>query len=141
MSEKDQLEARVRNIEAVHDIINLETDYCFAVDILDGDAFAATFVTDGVLEIEAMGRSVGRDAIRSMCVDQFSKGFSSAMHFLHNPRIVVDGDTATGKYYWHASLTSPDSGAVKSASGKYDCKYVKTDEGWKIMEKKVKFVY
>ncbi len=141
MSTDSDLEARIRDLEAIHEIMNLEADYCYAADSYDGDTFANVFTEDGVLDIIPMGKLAGREALRALCRDKFPQGFSFAMHFLHNPRIEVNGDTATGKFYWQASLTHPGTDTATNAAGTYDSKYTKTDEGWKIKEKVVNFFY
>ncbi len=135
------LEKKIRNQEAIHEIMNLEADYCYAADSYDGESFANLFTENGVLDIIPMGKTIGRKALMSLCRDQFSRGFSFAMHFLHNPRIQVNGDTATGKFYWQASLTYLDTNTPTNAAGTYESKYTKTDKGWKIKEKVVNFIY
>jgi len=140
MDHNSKLEAMVRDLKAVHEIMNLEADYCYAADSYDGDLFASVFTEDGVLDTPK-GNAVGREALKVLCRDQFPRGFSFSMHFLHNPRIEVNGDTATGKFYWEASLTYTETNVPTRAAGTYDSRYVKTEEGWKIKEKFVNFFY
>ena len=140
MDKNSELESMVRDLSATHEIMNLEADYCYAVDSYDGDLFASIFVEDGVLDTPK-GKADGREELKVLCRDHFPRGFSFSMHFLHNPRIVVTGDTATGKFYWEASLTHPDPNTATRAAGTYDSQYVRTDEVWKIKEKFVNFFY
>jgi hypothetical protein len=140
MDKNSDLEAMVRDLNATHEIMNLEADYCYAADSYDGDLFAGIFVEDGVLDTPK-GKAVGREELKVLCRDHFPRGFSFSMHFMHNPRIEVNGDTATGKFYWEASLTHPDPNTATRAAGTYDSQYVKTDEGWKIKKKFVNFFY
>ena len=141
MDKDNDLEATVTELKAIHEIMNLEADYCYAADSYDGDAFANVFAEDGILDIIPMGKTAGRQNLRVLCSEQFPRGFSFSMHFLHNPRIVVKGDRATGKYCWEASLTYPDPNTATRAAGTYDSRYIKTNEGWKIQEKVVNFFY
>jgi hypothetical protein len=141
MEKDSELEATVRDLKAIHEIMNLEADYCYAADSYDGDLFASVFAEDGVLDVIHMGKTVGREALRVLCSEQMPRGLSFSMHFLHNPRIVIDGDRATGKFYWEASLTYPNPNTATRAAGTYDSKYIRTNGGWKIKEKVVNFFY
>ncbi len=141
MNTDRDLESRIQDLEAIQEIMNLEADYCFGADNHDSDLYASVFAEDGVLIAGPRGEQRGREAIKAFCRDQIPLGFSFSIHFLHNPRIVVNGDAATGKFYWQASLTHPGTNTATWAAGAYDTEYIKTEEGWKIKKKVVDFFY
>jgi len=141
MDKDRNMEAVVKELKAVREIMNLEAAYCYAADSYDGASFADVFTEDGVLDVVHMGKTVGREALQTICRDQFPIGFSFGMHFLHNPLIRVDGEKATGKFYWHASITYKETNTATWAAGTYDSQYIRTEEGWKIKEKVVHFFY
>ena len=142
MNTEKGLEARVRDLEAIHEIMNLEADYCYAADTQQPDSYANVFAKDGVLDVGPFGgRVTGREAIREFCREAFPPAFAFGMHCLHNPRIVVNGDTAKGRFYWEAALTWKATNEAVWQAGCYDDEYVKTDEGWKIKEKVITFYY
>jgi ketosteroid isomerase-like protein len=88
------------------------------------------FVEDGIWDgTPVAGYAKGREQIRELFQKFAAVPF--IIHYVTNPLIEVDGDTATG--HWHAlvTATTPDRAALWSL-GMYDEKYVRTAEGWKI---------
>ncbi|MCX5998207.1 MAG: nuclear transport factor 2 family protein [Chloroflexi bacterium] len=49
MSKEKDLEARIRDQEAMHEILNLEAEYAFAVDTRQTDLLLSLFTEDGVV--------------------------------------------------------------------------------------------
>lgn len=137
------VEDAVRQLKDIHDIMNLEYDYCYSADDQNPFAYANCFAEDGVLDVGPGfgGRVIGRDIIREFCRIGFPPAMSFSIHTLHNPRIEINGDTATGKWYWQASLTWAATDEAVWQAGIYDDKYVRTAEGWKIKEKVITFLY
>jgi ketosteroid isomerase-like protein len=135
MSTDKDMEARVRDLEAVHAIMNLEADYAFAADTRQTDLLVNLFTEDGVIDVRPYGeRIVGREAIRRFRAESPNK-VASSVHYLHNPHIVVDGNTARGRFYWLAALNWVATNEAVWSSGFYQDEFVKTDEGWKIKKK------
>jgi ketosteroid isomerase-like protein len=135
MSTDKDMEARVRDLEAVHAIMNLEADYAFAADTRQTDLLVNLFTEDGVIDVRPYGeRIVGREAIRRFRAESPNK-VASSVHYLHNPHIVVDGNTARGRFYWLAALSWVATNEAVWSSGYYQDEFVKTDEGWKIKKK------
>lgn len=52
-------------------------------------------------------------------------------HMFHNPVIDVDGDAATGEWYFEAALTDHE-GTAYWAQGRYDEEYQRFGDEWKI---------
>ena len=141
MAQKKDLEARIRDLEAVQEIMNLEADYAYANDTQDVNLYASLFTEDGVLVMDGLGLELaGRDRLKEFC-NMFFLGFSFSMHLMHNPHIVVDGDRASGRFYWEATVTwTPTNEAVITGGVSHD-DFVKTDEGWKIKKKAASWHY
>ncbi len=142
--EKD-LEARVRELEDVRAIMALEADYARAADSLDPEGYSNVFAHDGVIELNQDGdqetqRVIGREAIAGFCREVIAKRYKFAIHSLHNPRIVIDGDTATGKLYFEVTSHTVADETGWSA-GSYQDEYVRTDEGWLISKKVITFSF
>ena len=93
------LEDRIRRLEDIEAIKQLKADYCAACDDdYEPDTLAGFFCEDAVWDGHAFGRFEGRQAIR----DFFAGApgvFSFASHNVMNPKIEVEGDTATGRWY------------------------------------------
>jgi ketosteroid isomerase-like protein len=141
MSKEKHLEARVRDLEAVHEIMNLEADYAYAADTQQSELYASVFAEDGVLDLRPFGdRIAGREAIRRFR-EESPKKVTFSVHYLHNPHIVVNGDTAKGRFYWLAALTWAATNEAVWSSGCYQDEFVKTNEGWKIKEKVMTWHY
>jgi len=142
MSAAKDGEARVRDLEAIQEIMNLEADYCYAADAQDPDAYARVFAQDGVLDVGPFGgRIAGKEAIREFCRTAFPATVGFMMHCLHNPRITVSGDKAKARFYWQAAVTWKATNEAVWQAGSYDDEFVRTNEGWKIKEKGISFFY
>lgn len=131
------LEERVQALEDREAIIQLKARYTHINDggwkgptHTDPAAIADMFTEDGVWDgAPSAGYAKGRDAIKALF-----EGFRAmrfVIHYVSNPLIQVDGDTATG--HWHALVTStmPEQGALWIL-GYYKDEYVRTADGWKF---------
>lgn len=130
------LEARLIEVEAQLAIIHLEAEYARSWDAGDASAWAALFTGDGVFDMAAVGAMerqlfTGQEQLRSFCrnVDAHYKG----LHFMHLPRIRVDGDTAYGRLHFQwLGLFSPNASyhGQRQAAGYYDVTYRRVDGRW-----------
>ena len=131
------IEERLRAIEDREELIKLKARY---VNYNDGGwqgpthtnpgAVADLFTEDGVWDaLPNAGYAKGRADIKAV-FEKF-QAFKFIVHYVTNPLIEVDGDTATG--HWHALVVStmPDDSALWIL-GLYDERYVRTEQGWKI---------
>jgi ketosteroid isomerase-like protein len=131
------IEERLRALEDREEIVKLKARYA---NYNDGGwrgpthahpaEVANMFVEDGIWDgTPIAGYAKGREQIREL-FRQFA-AVPFIIHYVTNPLIEVDGDTATG--HWHAlvTATTPDRTGLWSL-GMYDEKYVRTAEGWKI---------
>ncbi len=131
------IEERLQALEDREAIVKLKARY---VNTNDGgwkgpthanpQAVADMFVEDGVWDgTPYSGYAKGRKAIKEL-FEAFGS-FPFAVHYVTNPSIEVDGDSATG--HWHAQIlmTTPDKQDVW-IFGLYIEDYVRTADGWKF---------
>jgi len=129
------MEARIRDLQAIQDITNLESECAFAADTAQPDKYADIFTDDAVLDLRPFGeRLEGREAIKKFRQDS-PKRVAFSVHYLSNPHIVVNGNSAIGRVYWLAALTMADTNEDRWSSGYYLDEFVKTDHGWKIKKR------
>ena len=96
----------------------------------DPDAVADLFVEDGIWDGSPdAGYAKGRAEIKAL-FERF-RAVKFIVHYVTNPLIEVDGDTATG--HWHALVTSTmaDDSSLWIL-GLYKEQYVRTASGWRI---------
>ena len=132
----EELESRVRDLEAGNEIRNLKAVYAAACDDnYNPDVIASLFVEDAVWESQGLGRFEGREAIR-----EFFRGISSyftfALHYGLNPHIEVTGDTARARWYLFMPCTVSDGGRALWRAGIDDEEYVRVDGRWMFKSKK-----
>ena len=132
----EELESRVRDLEAGNEIRNLKAVYAAACDDnYNPDVIASLFVEDAVWESQGLGRFEGREAIR-----KFFRGISSyftfALHYGLNPHIEVTGDTARARWYLFMPCTVSDGGRALWRAGIDDEEYVRVEGRWMFKSKK-----
>jgi hypothetical protein len=137
------IEQRLQLIEDREEILQLQARY---VNLNDGgwdgpthrfpEAVAALFTEDGIWEgTETSGRAEGRAAIAALFREFGAIPF--IVHYITNPLIVIEADTAEGE--WHAIVTSTmPGGQALWTLGKYINSYVRAAEGWRY--KTLRFV-
>jgi uncharacterized protein (TIGR02246 family) len=128
----EDLEHRIRLLEDIEAIKSLKARYADACDRgYDADTIAALFAEDAVWDGGSFGRYEGREAIRA-----FFQGVSAdipfAMHYMMNPIIEVDGDTATGKWHLFQTCTFSDGNQAIWGAARYDEEYRRIDGTWEF---------
>lgn len=116
--------------------------YALAVDSRDYDGFAALFTEDAVLDLGS-ARHVGRATIRA-AMDQRPEDLVSR-HVVSNILIEAESaDEAQGVTYLTLYRGHSDGGPVEgkiapAAVGHYRDRFRRTDEGWKLAERRLAF--
>lgn len=136
-----QLEARLAQVEARLAIMDLEAEYARSWDAGDAAAWAALFTADGVFDMAAVGQQTrmvyrGTDELMAFCqnVDAFYKG----LHFMHLPRLQIDGDMAYGRLHFQwIGLYHPSSrySGQRQAAGYYDVTYRREHGQWRMQHR------
>ena len=136
MSDSD-LAARVQRLEDLEAIKQLKALYCEICD--DGhnpDRIVTVFTDDGVWEGKGIGTATGHAEIRAL-FQRFQDMMSFTQHMTMNPRISVDGDEASGTWYFFGPFTFREGNQAKWQSTRYHERYRRVDGEWKIAHLKV----
>lgn len=133
------VEERLERLEAKDSIRELRANYCYHVDDGNAEAFASLFTQDGVLDFGSAGTYAGREELREFVDSVVPEYYSFIVHMLHNPVIEVDGDAATGRWYFEAPCTS--QGEDMWIQGRYDDEYVRVDGEWRFAAVEAEFNY
>lgn len=126
------LEKRITRIEDIESIKQLKATYC---DICDDDhnpdRITTIFADDGIWEGESFGQAQGHAAIREL-FKKFQTLISFSQHQVLNPIIKIDGDRATGIWYFFGPFTFYKENQAKWLAARYEDDYVKVNGEWKI---------
>ena len=127
-----EIERRVQTLEDVEAIKKLKAHYCAGADERDEDKFVGCFTDDAVWDGGNFGRHEGKPAIRAF-FRSIPEILSYAIHYVMNPRIEVDGDSAVGHWYLLEPCTMVEGGAQAVwGIAKYEERYVRVNGEWKI---------
>jgi len=144
----EALEARILKLEDTEKIKQLKATYCFLCDAgLDDpknrDALIAHFTADARVDFGLGSASVfsGREGLEVFFGQVVPGAVSFCMHMVHNAIIEVDGDRATGKWYYEAPTTDASSGRAQWMAGTYLEEYVREDGEWKFASIETKWKY
>ena len=133
-------DGRLRRLEDRFDIQAVRYRYCYAVDERDWDALVSLFTEDASLEYDGIGTYHGHAGVREFGTDFVERSLATSAHGVHNPLISLHGDEATGKWYVTAPITTVD-GTGGFRWGRYDERYRRVDDEWRIAELRLQFIY
>ena len=125
------LEQRLTRIEDLEAIKQLKATYC---DICDDDhnpERTTIFAQDGIWEGAGFGKAQGHAAIREL-FKKFQTMISFSQHQVMNPIIKIDGERATGIWYFFGPFTFYKDNQAKWLAARYEDDYVKVNGEWKI---------
>jgi ketosteroid isomerase-like protein len=134
-----ELEARVKVLEDIEAIRKLKATYC---DLCDAGlsnqrnvaALLSHFTDDARVDF-GMGEGSsfeGKPALEIFFGQVVAGSVSFCMHMVHNSVIEVDGDTATGRWYFEAPTTNAATEKAQWMAGRYEEEYVRRDGEWKF---------
>ena len=127
-----ELEQRLTRMEDIEAIKQLKAEYC---DICDDDhnpnRITTIFAEDGIWEGAGFGKAQGHAAIREL-FKKFQTLISFSQHQVLNPVIKIDGDRATGIWYFFGPFTFYKNNQAKWLAARYQDDYVKVNGEWKI---------
>jgi ketosteroid isomerase-like protein len=123
-------------------IKQLRYSFAWYLETSRPDDLADLFTEDGLVEVGPWGRMEGQEAIRKGYGRAYRHGNQfGAIHAVTNPRIFVNGDTATGTWYLlDCSLESKDLPPLQII-GIYDEAYRKVNGDWRISKLHLKFLW
>jgi hypothetical protein len=134
------LEDRVRRLEDIEEIRKLKATYCFLCDAGLEDKnvreeLISHFIADARIDfgLGPASKFQGREGLEVFFGQVVPGAVSFCMHMVHNAIIEVDGDRATGKWYYEAPTTDAGSGRAQWMAGTYLEEYVREDGRWKFV--------
>ena len=132
------LAARITRIEDIEAIKQLKALYCeICDDDHNPDRIVSIFTTDGIWEGRGIGTANGHAEIRAL-FENFQKMISFSQHMTMNPRIEINGDTATGTWYFFGPFTFYENNQAKWQATRYHEDYAKENVEWKIKHLKIR---
>ncbi|NQT74819.1 MAG: nuclear transport factor 2 family protein [Chloroflexi bacterium] len=144
----EDLEARIKVLEDIEEIKKLKATYCYLCDAgLDDpknrDELISHF-TKGAKVDFGLGEGShfeGPEGLKVFFGEVVPGAVSFCIHMVHNPIIEVDGDRATGRWYYEAPTTDTSTGVAQWMMGTYFEEYVREDGRWKFDSIKTKWNY
>ena len=134
----EELAKRITRLEDLESIKQLKARYCsICDDDHNPDRITSVFSEDGEWEGRGIGHATGHAAIRELFVG-FQKSISYSQHMVMNPLIEVNGDRATGVWYFFGPFTMREGNQAKWLTARYHEDYVKVNGEWKIRHLRVK---
>lgn len=118
---------RLLDIEAVRTLKYRYGALCD--DDYAADGLAALFTKDAVWDGGPFGRYEGRDAIRAFFAGA-PAAVSFAAHYMINPVIEIDGDSARGQWSLWQSMVFRKTSKAYWLIGQYTDQYVRAADGW-----------
>jgi len=137
----ESLEARVRRLEEIEAIKRLKYKYCYAVDAYNVDEILETFDDNAEADYGPLGQYKGKQEIRRFFAEIIPKTLPFFVHMVHNGSIDVQGDEATGVWYFDVPAIHAGLDKAVWIAGRYDERYRKIDGKWKFTVMKCTFFY
>ena len=144
----DELLARVRVLEDIEAIRKLKATYCYLCDAgledeRNRDELLAHFTGDARVDFGFGPASVyeGREGLKTFFGQVVPTAVSFCMHMVHNPIIEVNGDRATGRWYYEAPTTDAATNRAQWMAGTYEEEYVRENGAWKFASIKTRWKY
>ena len=119
------------DLVALEEVKQLKYRYLRTLDLKQWEAFEALFVPEATGEYGDL-----TFADRAEIVDYMRTNLGDGvvtMHQVHHPEIDVDGDTARGVWYLEDRVLVPEHRFVLEGAAFYDDRYVRTQDGWRIL--------
>jgi ketosteroid isomerase-like protein len=131
------VEERLRRLEDVEAIRSLDARYCRLLDDGDWPGLVELFTPEGVFD--GLSRVEGRAALLAFFAGLADGGLTAFWHHVSNLEIEVGGDRASvTSLLWQPCVVD---GVPHVAAGRYTDELVRTEDGWRYREKRVRFSY
>ncbi|ODU05976.1 MAG: hypothetical protein ABS81_06050 [Pseudonocardia sp. SCN 72-86] len=125
---------------AINDLIS---QFDWAVDTGDADAWVSTFIEDGVFESVLVGRHEGHAAIRKLHAALWSRpdyrAWVGGQHRVTNVRVISQTETSAELHsnWIVVSVVDDDGKAAVTLTGDYNDHVVKEQGAWRFKSRKV----
>lgn len=139
------LEARIKILEDREKIMELRANYCFLVD--DGkfaELVETCFTKDASCDFRTRQEAAepqeplisnGRTEILAFFQDVVAKTLRDMSHTLHNHRIDVQGDQASGDCYFELTARNASTGVPMIGTGRYLDRYRREAGVWQFEQR------
>jgi hypothetical protein len=139
-AELDELRARVRVLEDREEIRQLLQEYRRTLDARDMRAYSALFAANGSWSGKS-GSATGPEGIHDMLVavlpDNPPAPGPTLWHWIGDPTIVVDGDSATATSLWMHVRRGDDDRPLLPTLGQYDDELIREEGRWRFQRRTV----
>jgi ketosteroid isomerase-like protein len=130
----EELEKRVRAIEDLEEIKKLHQKYINLMDNLRYKDVVELFTDDASVVVRDSPVFRGKEGVTDIYVNMLGRRIErSEAHFVIEPDITIEGDTAKGTWLVYMLFSKP---AVEWVQGRNDAEYQKVDGKWKIKSMK-----
>ena len=143
------LEKKIQMLEDREAIKELRATYCYLVD--EGcnnndrskleELMAKYFSKDATAEFQPLGKFDTYEEVHNFYTKTVPDLLSFCVHMVHNPVIKIDGNNATGEWYFDVPAIYRQTNKSVWIMGKYEEKYIKEDGVWKFLFVKANFYY
>ncbi len=144
----EELEARIQVLEDIEAIKKLKATYCRLCDAGLNDErnlreLLSHFDENARVDFGLGEASIfeGQAGLETFLGKVVPGAVSLCMHMVHNPGIAVNGDTATGEWYYEAPTTDAASNRAQWMAGTYFEQYVRRDGAWKFASIRTEWKY
>jgi ketosteroid isomerase-like protein len=145
---KADAEQRLQILEDRESIKELRATYCFLVDDGRMEELAETcFTEDAVCDFRSPDGSMqpfvsrGRDEVRNFYTAVVPSVLRNMSHTVHNHRITVSGDSASGDCYFELTASDASTGKDVVGAGRYVDRYRRVGDGWRFEFRKAEIFY
>lgn len=130
----EELAKRVQAIEDLEEIKKLHHKYIDLMDNLRYKEVLDLYTEDASVEVRNWGVLKGKEGLTEVYINRLGRRKErSEGHFVVEPDITVEGDTARGTWLLYMLFSKP---AVEWVQGRNEAEYVKVDGKWKIKSMK-----
>ena len=131
----------LQELRDIEEIKKLKARYCYYVDEGRWDELMELWTEDAVAEYGPWGTYSGKESLGKFFREFVPTFVPFITHMVHNPLISVDGDSASGQWYFECAGTVAPANRAVWIMGRYDETYQRATNDWKFKSLKVSFKY
>ena len=136
----EKLEARIARLEDSETLNKVWHRYLNLIDTQDWQGATNMFTESAVLELGTAGCYRGKEEIAGW-YRGLPQSLPLIVHMSHNPVIEVEGDNATGEWYYETPATDAEANRAMWFVGKHKAEFTKVNGQWKIKTLIAKCIY
>ena len=130
----EELEKKVQAIEDLEEIKKLHQKYIDLMDNLKYKEVLDLFTEDASVEVRNSGVLRGKEGLTDVYINKLGRRTDrSEGHFVIEPDITIDGNTARGTWLVYMLFSKP---TVEWVQGRNEAEYIKVGGKWKIKSMK-----